>query len=139
MTVVLDINVLLDVFQQRQPHHAASAQVLSLACDGTLQGIFPAHGVTTLYYLVRRHGTREDAGSAVDRVLAHLEIVGLDRTGWQRARELPISDFEDAVVAAIAEAHAADFIVTRNETDFAASPVTAISPSAFLSLCPPPA
>lgn len=136
MTVVLDINVLLDVFQNRQPHHAASAQVLSLACDGTLKGIFPAHGLTTLFYLVRKHGTRADAKEAVDRVLAHLEIGNMSPQDWQRARQMPLSDFEDAVVATLAEACRADFIITRNLPDFSGSPVPALSPTAFLSLLP---
>jgi hypothetical protein len=47
--VTLDINVLLDVFQKRQPHYAASAQVVSLVLTGTLAGVCPAHGLTTLY------------------------------------------------------------------------------------------
>lgn len=51
MTVTVDINVLLDVFQQRQPHYAASARVASLVSSGKLIGVCPAHGLTTLYYL----------------------------------------------------------------------------------------
>ncbi len=138
MTVVLDINVLLDVFQNRQPHYAASAQVLSLACDGTIKGIFPAHGLTTLFYLVRKHGTRADAEDAVDMVLAQLKIGNLERSEWQRARQLPLDDFEDAVVATVAEAYNADFIVTRNESDFSGSPVPALSPAVFLGTMPAP-
>ena len=54
MTVVLDINVLLDVFQMRQPHYAASAEILSLVAAGSVIGICPAHRLTTLSHLVRR-------------------------------------------------------------------------------------
>ena len=65
MTVTVDINVLLDVFQQRQPHYAASAQVVSLVSEGKLTGVCPAHGLTTLYYLVRKHATKADAEAAL--------------------------------------------------------------------------
>lgn len=51
MKVTVDINVLLDVFQKREPHYAASARAL----QGELIGVFPAHGFTTLYYLDRKH------------------------------------------------------------------------------------
>ena len=34
-------NVLLDVFQNRQPHYDASARVLSMVCEGRLKGIYP--------------------------------------------------------------------------------------------------
>jgi hypothetical protein len=48
VTVTVDINLLLDVFQRRQPHYAASARILAMVTDGSIQGVFPAHGFTTL-------------------------------------------------------------------------------------------
>ena len=133
MTVTVDINVLLDVFQRREPHYAASAQVVSMIAAGTLAGVCPAHGLTTLYYLVRRHSSRPDAETALDQVLRHFQIANLDAAGLQEARQLPLADFEDAVVSAVAIATASAFIITRNVGDFAASPVSAVTPAAFLS------
>jgi predicted nucleic acid-binding protein len=51
------------------------------------------------------------------------------------ALTLPINDFEDAVIAAVAKREKADYIVTRNEEDFKGSPVPAISPAMFLEQC----
>jgi len=137
--VTVDINVLLDVFQKRQPFEAASAQVLSLAASSKLGAVIPAHGLTTLYYLVRKHSKKVNAERAMDRVLAHFEIGNLDSAGWIRARALPRSDFEDAVVAVVAETTGSRYIVTRNVDDFVQSPVPAITPAdlvAFLALTP---
>ncbi len=139
MTVTVDINVLLDVFQRRVPHYAASAQVLNLVTAGTLTGVCPAHGLTTLYYLVRKHAAKPDAEVALDRVLSHFQIGNLDAAGWQAARNLPMADFEDAVVATVAKATGSSFIVTRNVDDFTASPVPAVTPADFLSQFIPPA
>ena len=133
MKVTLDVNVLLDVFQRREPHYAASAHVLSLITAGSLSAVCPAHGLTTLYYLVRKHGSRPDAEDAMDQVLRHFQIGNLDKSEWQGARQLPFADFEDAVVAAVAKATASDFIITRNVGDYASSPVPAIAPADFLS------
>ena len=133
MKVTLDINVFLDVFQKRQPHYAASAQVVSLVIAGTLAGICPAHGLTTLYYLVRKHASKPDAENAMDQVLRHFQIGNLDAAQWQEARRLPLADFEDAVVATVAKTSGALFILTRNVKDFAGSPLTAITPADFLS------
>jgi predicted nucleic acid-binding protein len=133
VTITVDINVLLDVFQKREPHYAASAQVVSMVAGGKVVGVCPAHGLTTLYYLARKHGLKPHAEAAMDRVLAVLQIGNLDRAGWQEARALPISDFEDAAVAVVAKASSSSFIVTRNVGDFVASPVPAITPSDFLS------
>lgn len=133
MTVTVDINVLLDVFQKREPHYAASAQVVSMGAAGTLTGVCPAHGLTTLYYLVRKHGSIPDAEAAMDRVLRHFQIGNLDSAGWREARLLPLADFEDAAVSTVAKATGSAFIITRNVGDFAASIVPAIAPAAFLS------
>lgn len=133
MKVTVDINVLLDVFQKREPHYAASARILAMVQQGEMTGVFPAHGFTTLYYLVRKHASRPDAESAMDQVLEHYEVGNLDSAGWSRARSLPMPDFEDAVVAVVAEKSASDFIITRNTGDFIHSPVPAITPSEYLS------
>lgn len=133
MKVTVDINVLLDVFQKREPHYAASARILALVQQGEVVGVFPAHGFTTLYYLVRKHASRPNAETAMDEVLKHFEVGNLDADGWVRARSLPMPDFEDAVVAVVAEVTASEFIVTRNTGDFTRSPVPAITPVEFLS------
>ena len=133
----MDINVLLDVFQKREPHYAASARVLAMVQQGEVTGVFPAHGFTTLYYLVRKHATRPDAEAAMDDVLRHFEVGNLEAAGWARARALPMTDFEDAVVAVVAEEAASEFIITRNTGDFTHSPVPAITPVEFLSQLAP--
>jgi predicted nucleic acid-binding protein len=131
--VTLDINVFLDVFQKREPHYAASAQVVSMVTAGTLAGVCPAHGLTTLYYLVRKYASKPEAEVAMDQVLRHFQIGNLEAAGWQDARRLSFADFEDAVVATVAKATESVFIITRNVGDFAGSPVPAIAPADLLS------
>ena len=133
MTVTVDVNVLLDVFQRREPHYEASARVVNLVTTGIIAGVCPAHGLTTLYYLVRKHGCRPDAEEAMDRVLHHFMIGNLDTAGWQAARQLPLTDFEDAAVATVARTTASSYIITRNVNDFAGAPVPAVTPTDFLS------
>lgn len=133
MTVVVDINVLLDVFEKRQPHFAESARVVSLVTAGVLTGVVPAHGLTTIYYLVRKHASKPDAETAVERVMNHFLIGNLSAAEWNQARQLSLDDFEDAVVAKVAEVTGSAFIITRNVGDFAGSSVRAITPADFLS------
>ena len=47
-----------------------------------------------------------------------------------------MTDFEDAVVAAIAESAGCSVIITRNITDFSQSPVSAITPEEFIATRP---
>lgn len=135
---MLDINVLLDVFLRRQPHYAASAQVVSRVVSGEISGGVSAHGVTTVYYLAQKQADRPTAETAVDHIIQHFHIASLDKAGWQCARSLPLPDFEDAVIARVADEIRCDYIVTRNTGHFAGSPVPAITPADFLCLLPLP-
>jgi predicted nucleic acid-binding protein len=104
-----------------------------MVVSGGIVGICPGHGLTTLYYLVRKYASKPDAEEAMDQVLRHFQIGNLEVTGWLEARKLPISDFEDAVVATVAKVKGCDFILTRNVEDFYGSPILAMTPTDFLS------
>lgn len=132
MKVTIDLNVLLDVVQRREPFYDGSAAVLSRVVEGRDIGCLPGHALTTLYYVMAKFAGREQAGNLVDWVLAHLEIIPQDRPQFVRARSLSFSDFEDAALASAAEASGCDLIVTRNVADFSASPIPVLTPEEFL-------
>ena len=134
MKVLLDLNVLLDVIQNRQPHYADSARVLSAARSGEFEALIPFHAVTTIFYLVERAQETATASRTVDWLLQHFNVPTADKTTLLHARKLKLKDFEDAVVASVAVRDGCDFIISRNAADFSASPVKAISPADFLKI-----
>ena len=136
MKALLDLNVLLDVIQNRQPHYADSAKVLSAARSGDFDALVPFHAVTTLFYLVERAQGTSTANQTVDWLLKHFDVPEADKNTLLQARKLKLGDFEDAVVASVAARRGCDFIVSRNAADFSTSPVKAISPADFLKLLP---
>lgn len=69
----------------------------------------------------------------VDWLLDRFEMPPLDRDTLRRARALKANDYEDAVVAALAEGCGCDGIVTRNVGDYEGLPVRAIHPVDFLT------
>jgi predicted nucleic acid-binding protein len=134
MKALLDLNVLLDVIQNRQPHYADSAKVLSAARSGEFDALIPFHAVTTIFYLVERAQDTATASQTVDWLLQHFEVSAVDKSTLLHARKLKLKDFEDAVVASVAVQDGCDFIISRNAMDFSASPVKAISPADFLKI-----
>ena len=128
MKWMLDLNVVLDVLQQREPFYGASARVLSKIVKGEASGLLPAHALTTIHYIVRRYARLQDADDAIDWLLSNLGVVPQDKAVFLRARSLPLSDFEDAALASAASRAGCDHIVTRNVADFADSPVPAVTP-----------
>jgi predicted nucleic acid-binding protein len=132
MKALLDLNVVLDVVQKREPHYAPSAAVIEAAIQRQLEGFLPAHAVTTLHYIVNRYRSRTIANRAVDWLLRYFDIATVGREELLRARALDWKNFEDAVVAAAAEARACDAIITRNVRDFRHSTVPVLTPEEYL-------
>lgn len=126
--VLVDLNVLLDVIQRREPHYPHSAGVLSSIAAGEIEGAVPGHAVTTIHYVVSRLDGVDSAHRAVDWLLGRLEVVAEGHGTFLRARALDFEDFEDAVVASAAEQARCHRIVTRNVDDFRNSPVAAVTP-----------
>lgn len=138
MRVFLDTNLLLDVLLNRAAFVAESEAVI-LRCEAVGAGMFIAwHGLATAYYLLRRGRTETEALAEVDRILAWARVAACADGEARRARALGFRDFEDALQAVAAEACAADWIVTRNTSDFSRSSVRAVTPTEFLSLVPAP-
>lgn len=49
MRIAVDLNVLLDVAQNRVPHYQASEEVLARARRGDHEAVISGHAVTTLF------------------------------------------------------------------------------------------
>ncbi len=130
--ILIDLNVLLDVVQQRQPHYRASAAVLEDVIHAKTPGTLPGHAITTLHYLIGRYQSAAVADQAVDWLLRYFAVAPVGRAELLRARAFGWADFEDAVVAAAAESAGCEAIVTRNVRDFAGSPVPAVTPEEYL-------
>ena len=134
MRLLLDTNVILDVVARRNPWWEDSAAVMSLLETDEIGGFIAAHSVTTLHYLAAKHLGHSQANATVIELLNIASVVPSDQTLLLRALSLGWNDFEDAVQAVSAVSAGADFIVTRNTTDFSASPVRPLSPSEFLAI-----
>ena len=100
MKVLIDLNVLLDVIQRREPHYGPSARLLSLVADQQIEAVIPGHALTTIHYIVARFSDADTANAAIDWILTDFEVVGEGTDVMLRARSLAGDDFEDAVVAA---------------------------------------
>lgn len=131
---LLDINVILDVLQRRQPFYDDSAAVLAAAETGRLIGLVAAHSVTTLFYLLASYDSPEAARVHMLELLSVLEVAAVDRHVLEQALALPYRDLEDAVQMAAARLAGADYLVIRDRDGYAAGPLPALSPAELLAL-----
>ena len=58
LKVLIDLNLILDVLQKREPFYAASAQVLACVETGLVEGLVAARTVTTLFCMIAKEWRR---------------------------------------------------------------------------------
>ncbi len=134
MRILFDVNVVLDVLLDRDEWVAESASLLDLAERGKVNGYVAGHTVSTVHYIVARAAGRRKAATAVTDLLRILHVVPIADSDFAQALVLGFADFEDAVQAAAALKIGADYVATRNASDFKSSPVKPRSPGEILAL-----
>jgi predicted nucleic acid-binding protein len=136
MTIVIDNNVVLDALLERKLFFENSAEVLT-ACVREHRGSLTANSLTDIFYALSKSAGAAKAKQTIRKLMELFEIIPIDEVDCINALELPMNDFEDALIAVCAEKVGADYIVSR-DGDFAKtdSPVQGVSPSEFLSSVP---
>lgn len=130
--VLFDSDVLL-VLAQRQPFVIASAQALDTVTQKRVQGYVSGHAVTNIFYVLRRQIGNQSARGLLTKILQHIQVASVTDEVIRQALPSPITDFEDAVTSAVANAAGLEVIVTRNTSDIVASSVCAMTPQDFLT------
>ena len=134
MKALFDTNIVLDVALDRPQLAAASRAALTWGFEHPGRGCLAWHSVATLAFFLGKHGRTSDVRPLVGELVVRLEIAGGSDRELLRAIDLPVADFEDAMIVALAESAGATHIVTRNTADVRRSTVKAVTPEAFLRL-----
>ncbi len=126
--MLLDSDVLIDVALDRRPHSDMASEILDRLERGYRKAFIAWHSVSSFYYMV---APMQGEKTARDFILDLTRFVEVAETGTEAIRyaaALPMTDFEDAMLVAAADACGARYIVTRNMKHFRRSPIPAISP-----------
>lgn len=133
MKILIDTNVILDIFQKREPFFPDSYQALHKAIEAEYECLISASASTDIFYMLRKFLKSVDQAKERIEQLSHLVIFAdVQGTDIQTALMRTMTDFEDAVVDAVAERNCASYILTRNIKDFIGSVVPAVTPTDFL-------
>ena len=135
MKLLIDTNIILDALMTREPWAVSAQAVLLAVAEERVEGFITASTFTDLYYLLRKHlRDKEKTRQALLGLLTSVTVLDVNGTDCERAFELSMNDYEDALLAWCGKRHKADCIVTRNPKHFEGSPVKAISPSELLKI-----
>ena len=133
MRVLVDTNIILDDFLEREPFVEDAAALMEAIESEQIVGYVTATTLTNIFYIARRQ-TRsiELARQAVSETLTLMEVCLVDRAILEAAFASNLRDFEDAVQLACAMASRLDAIITRNAQDFAGATLPILSTSELL-------
>ena len=129
-----DLNIILDVLQNREPFYEASAQLLAYAETGKIQGFIAPHSLTTLFHLIAKDQSAAKARATMTNLLQFISVAKIDQPTIEQAMSLSYRDFEDAVQMISALQCKADYFVIRNPKDFQPPMLTVIQPSELIAL-----
>jgi predicted nucleic acid-binding protein len=131
--LLLDLNVVLDVILDRRPDADVAAALWAAIERGQGRGMVPAHGVTTIFYLLEKARGAAFARDGVERLIRVFSVARVDDNVIRKALALAWSDVQDAVCAAAAEVSGCDALVTRDPDGYPNAPLRVIDPAAALS------
>ena len=135
MKIIIDTNIIIDILQKREPFFTYSFLAIQKAISDEIECLLSASAATDIYYIMKRVlGSNSKARNELmylSMMVSFIDVLGSD---IQAALTSPLSDFEDAVVDAIASRTGASYILTRNVKDYSNSNVPAITPREFLDL-----
>ncbi len=119
MRLMIDTNIFLDVFLNREPFFIQSKAVLELCESKKVEGFLSASSVTDIFYLIHRYLHSSDlAYNALGSVLNIVKVMTVTNLDVLEAYEQRAADFEDCLLAVCARKNKCDGIVTRNKNDF---------------------
>ena len=133
--ILVDNNVLLDYLLEREPFFEDAKQVILSCTDGKTKGCIAAHSISNMFFILRKDYNARERREILSNFCMIFDVEGIDKAKLLSglANE-DFSDFEDCLQMECAKSYGAEYIVTRNVSDYAASEIKAVLPSEYLEL-----
>lgn len=133
--ILIDTNVLLDYLLTREPFYEEAKKVILTCTEGNTNGCIAAHSISNMFFILRKDYDSKERREILTGLCTIFDIEGIDRNKLLSGlRNEDFSDFEDCLQMECAKAYGAEYIVTRNVSDYKNSEVKAILPKDYLEL-----
>lgn len=133
--ILIDTDVILDFFFDRQPFAENAAKIFSLCESKEIKGFVTPVIISNVYYLLRQTAKHEKVIEKLKLLVSITEIVIIDKDVILQALNSDFKDFEDALQNYSAEFDKEiDLIVTRNTKDFKHSLLAVMTPDNYIKI-----
>jgi predicted nucleic acid-binding protein len=131
--ILIDTDVILDFFFDREPYSDYTAQIFSLCESEQVRGFITPVICSNVYYLLRQTAKHKKVVEKLSQLLTFMDVLQMDREVIIQALNSGFNDFEDALQNfAAVKSGVIDVILTRNIKDFSKSEIGVLSPESYL-------
>jgi predicted nucleic acid-binding protein len=133
MKLLIDTNIILDALMNREPWAKSAQDIVLAIAEEKAEGCITASSFTDIHYLLHKHlRDKEQTKQALLDMLAIFNVLDVTGADCEKAFNLPMSDYEDALLAYCGKRHKVDWIITRDLKHYEGSPVKAVEPKEIL-------
>ena len=133
--ILIDTNVLLDYLLEREPFFEYAKKVILSCTEGNTKGCIAAHSISNMFFILRKDYNAKERREILSNICMIFDVEGIDKakllSGLANEK---FSDFEDCLQMECAKSYGAEYIVTRNVSDYSVSDIKAILPNEYLGL-----
>lgn len=134
MIILIDTNVILDYLIEREGFFNDARKIMKVCADGEVQGYVAFHSLPNLWFILRKK-PNDIRREMLKQICTLLSVVSAGHNEVVHAIETTeFKDFEDCLQDKCAVTVKADYIVTRNVTDYKFADTKVITPSEFCKL-----
>ena len=138
MKILVDTNVILDFFLSREPQKEAVVKLFEQICQENAEAFTTANSITDIYYITAKRLGDNQARELLRNLFNIFEVISVDGNDCEKALNLPITDYEDALVVTCAKKKNIGYIISNDRDFLRVEPESArvVSPDDFVKeLC----
>ena len=130
---LIDTDVILDFFFDREPFAKFATNVLNLCEAKQMEGYITPVIICNIYYLLRKTASHELVTEKLKQLLSIVKVLNMDQDTVYDALNSSFKDYEDALqnFSAI-RSKKINIILTRNIKDYRKSDLAVLTPETYL-------
>ena len=132
MKILLDTNILLDIYLKREQFFEKSYLVFTETQKNNNDCMISAKSVLDVHYFLKKSLSDILLRKIISEILTVTSIVDVTARDLIEAHGISGKDFEDDVLTASARNAEADCIITRNKKDFKQAGIKVMTPEEYL-------
>lgn len=133
--ILIDTDVILDFFFDREPFSENAAKILSLCESKEITGFVTPVIISNVYYLLRQTAKHEKVIEKLKMLVSITDVLVINKDSILQALNSEFKDFEDALQNYSAELNKEiDIIITRNTKDYKNSSLGVMTPDNYLKM-----